>query len=157
MLFAVVLANAAGCYSYRSVQPPHPSVGEEVQVELSGAGRDRLVTSSGVDVPTLTGTVLEADASAVTLAVRLRGQRLGFGEGIFVDTMRVARADARDIGVKELSTSKSVLAATAGVVAVIGAIGLFRSEKSGEGGDEPGDVLNPVSLIRVLSGFLGIR
>ncbi|MEZ4423580.1 MAG: hypothetical protein R3E98_09230 [Gemmatimonadota bacterium] len=154
-LLAVLLGSTA-CYTYHPVEAPRPISGERVRMELSGAGRDRIRETNGVDLPELSGTVLDADRDAVTLEVRLDGRRLGYGSAMFIDTLQVARADTRDIGVRTLSTPRTILAVAGGVAAVAGAFALFKSDASGLPGDDPGEVIEPITLIRTLGALLGL-
>ena len=43
-----------------------------------------------------------------------------------------------------------------GVAAVAGAFALFKSDASGLPGDDPGEVIEPITLIRTLGALLGL-
>ena len=90
----------------------------------------------------------------ITQAEEIRAEIGGPEE--FIDTLQVARADTRDIGVRTLSTPRTILAVAGGVAAVAGAFALFKSDASGLPGDDPGEVIEPITLIRTLGALLGL-
>lgn len=152
-----LVGGAAGCYSYVPPEPPGPVAGQEVRVELTGAGRDRLRDARSLDMGSLEGLWVEGDAEELAVQVKLDANRLGFGTRDFVDTIRVARADVRGLGVKDISTSRSILAGAAGVAAVAGLYAAFGSGEGGEGGDDDGGTqIILVPLSRVLGALVGV-
>jgi len=153
-----VLAGALllqGCYSYHSVETPAPAIGEQVRVELTGAGQDRLRDNDGLLQSEVAGTVLSSSPEEIALLVHLDGERLGFGQGAFVDTLNVARTDARDIGVRTFSRGRTALAVLAGIGVVAGAFQTFTADKSGTGTPDPGTEFDGISIIEAAKWLRG--
>ena len=156
MLF-VLSGAASSCYHYRPLDAPAPAVGERVQVELTGAGQDRLMETRAIPFEVLTGRVLESSTQNLLLEVQLESRRLGFGSGTVTDTVQVARADLRDVGVREISTGRSIFAGAVAVGAVAGIYALFKAELFDKSGDQPRTdpefISIPLSsILRVIGG-----
>lgn len=151
---AAVVVGLAGCFTYQPVDAPGPAIGDEVRVELTGAGQDHLMARRALALPELTGRLLgQSDADGLLLQVRLSPERLGHGTETVVDTVRVPRSDIRGVGVRTLSKDRTIVAAALGVVGFAGAYGLFRARRSSSGGDGPGD--GDVFIVIPLPALLG--
>lgn len=153
----VFVGFAAGCYQYQPVQAPAPSIGERVRVELTGAGQDRLQATRAIPFSELSGSVLSSTTQEILLQVQLDSRRLGYGSGTVTDTVRVPRADVREVGVRTISRNRSIFAAAVSVVAVAGIYALFTAElfsDSDGGGRSPPEFLKiPLSsILNVVGG-----
>lgn len=145
---------AAGCYQYQPVEAPAPSIGDEVRVELTGAGQDRLQTTRAIPFSDLTGSVLSSSTQELLLQVELDSRRLGYGSGTVTDTVRVPRADVREVGVRTLSKNRSLVAAGVGLVAAAGIYALFTAELFSDGGGEGG---GPIEFLKIpVSSILNV-
>lgn len=143
---------AAGCYQYQSVEAPAPNIGERVRVELTGAGQDRLQATRAIPFSELTGSVLSSSTQEILLQVELDSRRLGYGSGSVTDTIRVPRADVREVGVRTLSRNRSLFAAGIGLVAVAGIYALFTAELFS---DNDGSPRSPPEFLKIpLSSIL---
>lgn len=148
----LLVTLAAGCYQYQPVEAPAPSIGEQVQVQLTGAGQDRLQATRAIPFSELSGSVLSSSTQELLLQVELDSRRLGYGTGTVTDTIRVPRADVREVGVRTLSKNRSLFAAGVGLVAVAGIYALFTAELFSDNGGETG---GPVEFLRIpLSSIL---
>lgn len=151
---ALAVLCLGGCFTYRPVDAPGPVAGDEVRVELTGAGRDNLMARRALALPELTGRLLgQDDADGLLLQVSLSPERLGYGTETVVDTVRIPRSDIRELGVRTLSRDRTIVAAALGVVGVTGAYGLFQARRSSSGGGGPGD--GDVFTVVPLSALLG--
>lgn len=150
---AVTALPLTGCFTYRTVETPGPVAGEEVRVELTGAGRDRLEASSGLAWDRIEGRLVDADSDDLAVSVRLDPRRLGFGSQEYVDTVRVARSDVREVEVRELSTGRSLLAAGGVVAVAASAYALFSAESSGGDGGEGNEQFVVVPVLKLLGGI----
>lgn len=155
MLCLMVMAGGAGCYVYEPVQAPAPRIGEEVRVDLTGAGRDHLRDRAGLLTEQLAGVVLGSDATNLSLQVRLRGEQLGFGDGFFVDTLTVPRADIDEVGVKHLSGSRTAFAVAGAAGLVAAAFTLFSADEAGGGTGEPPSEFDLIQLVKWGQRLLG--
>ncbi len=133
----LLVTLAAGCYRYEPVQAPAPSIGEQVKVELTGAGQDRLQATRAIPFSELTGSVLSSTTQDIMLQVELDSRRLGYGSGTVTDTVRVPRADVREVGVRTLSRNRSLFAAGVAVVAVAGIYALFTADLFSDDNTQP--------------------
>lgn len=150
----LLVGLAAGCYQYQPVEAPAPSIGEEVRVELTGAGQDRLQATRAIPFSELTGSVLSSSTQELLLQVELDSRRLGYGSGTVTDTIRVPRADVREVGVRTLSKNRSLFAAGVGLVAAAGVYALFTAELFSEGSGEGG---GPIEFLKIpLSSILNV-
>ena len=152
LLLLALSGSASACYHYQPVDAPAPAVGERVRVELTGAGQDRLLETQAIPFETLTGRVVESDARNLLLEVQLEASRLGFGSGTVIDTVQVARVDLRQVGVREISTGRSIFAGAVAVGAVAGIYALFSAELFDKTGDTPRT--DPVFLTIPVSSIL---
>lgn len=142
-----------GCFSYEPVETIDPAAGEDVRVRLTGAGRDRLEATSGLARDRLEGRLVEIAPEHLGLMIRLDADRTGFGTQEYVDTVRIARADVREVGVKTLSTSRSVLMGAAVAAIGIGAYAAFTADRSGGGGGDDSDQFILVPVVWLLNGL----
>lgn len=150
-------AALSGCYTYEPLDHPSPPVGEQVRVELTGAGQDNLFVRRAIDVDDLSGEVVNTAGTDLLLRVRLSPQRLGYGTETLTDTVRVPVVDVREVGVRRLSKDRSLAMAAGGVVAVAGAFALFQARQSsgtdnGGGGGDLFTVIPISSLLRLVGG-----
>jgi hypothetical protein len=133
----LLVGLVAGCYQYQPVEAPAPSIGEQVKVELTGAGQDRLQATRAIPFSELSGSVLSSSTQELLLRVELDSRRLGYGTGTVMDTIRVPREDVREVGVRTLSRNRSIFAAGVAVVAVAGIYALFTADLFSENSTQP--------------------
>lgn len=159
LVTAVLLGS--GCYSYQEIEQPTPPPFETVRVELTGAGRDNLRSQYGLSLGRVEGRMLDDRAEQLQLEVRLDANRLAGANPngdiqSVLDTVSVARADIREVQVKQFSTSRTFLATVVGIGAAIGAYGLMDAALSGdENSGEQGGGGDNFSLVPVITTVLG--
>ncbi len=140
----------AGCFTYAPAEPPGPVLGQQVRVELTGTGRDRLLETTGLDDDKVQGELLAMADTSLTVAVVLDADRLGFGREDYVDTMQIARRDVREVGVKAFSPTRSALMAAAFVAAGAAAWAGFSATHSGSPPPDGGNTFLQLPVHRVL-------
>ncbi len=128
--------------------------GDAVRVVLTGAAQDRLREENGLLLDEVRGRALDAGSTSLTVQVELSSAQLGFGSGMYLDTLQLNSAEMRDVQVREFSTSRTVLGVGVGLGAVFGAWRLFSAEDSGSGGGEGGEVFARVPFHSVVSHIL---
>lgn len=156
LTLACVVPFGAACFTYQQVDAPGPTLGEDVRVELTGAGQDNLRQRRALALADVTGQVLSSGTDDVLLRVHLSPQRLGYGTETVVDTLRIPRADIRDMEVKTLSRDRSIMAGALAVAGVAGSYALFQASLSGSGGERPRTDPNFSLPVSALLGVLGL-
>ncbi|MDZ7780817.1 MAG: hypothetical protein U5R14_12925 [Gemmatimonadota bacterium] len=131
-----IVPLGTACFTYQAVDAPEPALGQDVRVELTGAGRDNLMERRALALSDVTGQVLSHDTSDVLLRARVPARHLGPGHSeTLVDTLRIPQADIRQMQVKTLSRERSIAAGALAVAGVAGTYALFQATLSGSGSE----------------------
>jgi len=118
----MALAWLSGCYTYVPVESTTPLVGERVAFQITDHGRVGLAERMGTGVTVVEGRVLGMEGDQVVVSVLRVGQINGessqwSGETVRFDRSYVARAEER-----QLSKTRTWLAAGLATVAVVALI-----------------------------------
>lgn len=136
---AGLLLALAGCYTYRPLPAAVPAAGLRVQAVLTDAGSDSLAGRIGRDVSVVAGSVVNADSTALTLAVQEVENRRGERSDWDGETVVIPHRYVRELQERRLSLGGTGLlggAVAAGLVAATEALG-GRGTAEG-GGRGPG-------------------
>jgi hypothetical protein len=138
---AVLPLVLAGCYKYVPADHAQLAPATPVSVELSDRGTVNVASKLGTSVVVLEGSIMNATASSLTLAlesVRRRGESAVAnwnGESVTLSSDEIAQVSR-----KELSRSRTLVASTALVAASVGIIvGIAKAtgQASGSTGGKP--------------------
>lgn len=147
--FLSLLIAASGCYSHRAVESPEP--GMEVRARLNTEAAVR--RSRGLEMPIMhvDGRVVDAVPQSIVLDVLVARDVSQFRNIEIRDTLRIDRTEIESLTVRELSTGRSILFASAvgagaylvmrGITAVVGG-----NEGDDDGGGGPVFAVPAVSL-----------
>ena len=143
---APTVALLSGCYEYvapragsNGVGPLAPPTGKAVRVELTDAGTASLAPAVGPGVTSLTGRLVSADDSAVTVAVDATVKRNGLEDFWKGENVVVRRSEVAAFQEKAFSRTKTAVAS--GIVVGLAAIfyaALGGSLGGGSGGNPSG-------------------
>ena len=137
-----LLVALSGCYTYTTLPPSGPKIGEQVRVRISGAEAERLESVVGVRNRAVEGELVGQADSSLALALPLSG---GSAEGTFSQQAQqrivIPRAEVQGVEVRRLDKLRtSVLIGTAVVavaaVAVAKGTTLLGSNGPGSGPNE---------------------
>jgi hypothetical protein len=107
-----------GCYDVNMVRPDTTIVGQVLRVELTPDGTSRLAPLVGREAARLDGVLLQANDSALTLAVRSLVRRDGTDERWSGEQVRIPAIDVRIAKRESLSRVRTLAVAALGLGAV---------------------------------------
>lgn len=131
MVPLLALTLFTGCYSYTRVAAP-PSVGADVEVELTDAGSAELARLVGPNVVSLRGRVLELGPDTVSLSVESILKRTGVDEYWSRESLGVPRTSIASIATRKFSAGKTGMLA---LTAIGGAFLVRAAIEAAVGGD----------------------
>jgi hypothetical protein len=156
-LVALFAFSATACYGYRTV--PAASPGMDVRARLTAEAAVR--RSQGLDEPVmrLSGTVLEASSSALSLDVLVARSSSAFQDVVIRDTVRLDMSEIQSLQARRFSVARTVLFTVGTGVA---AFALVKGIDQIVGGTDepPGDgtptaSVSPLISWRTVRGLLG--
>jgi hypothetical protein len=130
----------AACYSYRPVDAVAPKPGKRIALTLTPAGVKMLTLQLGPQVTSVEGDLLEADSTAIRLALRRveNSQRLGTkwnGEQVTIPREVIEKVSER-----RLSIGATAIASGLAVGGVLGAYAAFGTSGQANGVAVPGPI-----------------
>jgi hypothetical protein len=131
------LLAAGGCYRYEPIEAPRPGMDVRARLETEAAVR----RSAGLDEPVvfLSGRVVESTPESLTLDVLIVRDPSVFSNIEIRDTVNVGMAEIRELTVRSMSTSRSLLFAGAlGAGAYLVIRGITAIVGGNEGDDDGG-------------------
>ena len=137
-LVAVSLLGA--CYSYQTVDTVAPQPGKRIALTITPEGVKMLTLQLGPQITTVEGDLLEADSTAIRLALRRveNSQRLGTkwnGEQVTIPREVIERVSQR-----RLSIGATAIASGLAVGGVLGAYAAFGTSGQADGVAFPGPI-----------------
>jgi hypothetical protein len=133
----VLALSCSGCFTYRPIEAPSPSVGTEVRFEFTSEAARRVEERNPRSLTRGVAKVIMTTADSIGLDVPLPGFYASQRTRPINDTVRVARADLLSVEMKEFSAVKTAI-----VTGGVGALALLLVDLSGlESGsrwDKPG-------------------
>jgi len=126
-----IAAVLAGCYSYERMDTPIPAVGQDVSLDVTRGEAERLAPRFGPEVRTLTGRIVDASDSGVTLVVTATTDRRSFQAPWKDQRVEVPREAIEALRERKLSLGRSALLGGAIVSAGVGAAAAFSGGGSG--------------------------
>ena len=136
----VAMLLLAACYSYRPVDTVAPTPGKRIALTLTPTGVKMLTLQLGPQVTSVEGDLLEADSTAIRLALRRveNSQRLGTqwnGEQVTIPREVIDRVSER-----HLSIGATAIASGLAVGGVLGAYAAFGTSGQADGVAIPGPI-----------------
>ena len=138
----VAALSCSGCFAYRPLEGPSPSVGTEVRFELNAEAARRVEERNPASLTRGVAKVIMATGDSIGLAIPLPGFYGSQRTMPINDTVRVAIADLHSVETKKFSAVKTTLVAGgAGALAVIlvDLSGLASGTTTDKPGPPPGE------------------
>jgi len=114
-----LLVVLSGCYTYTTLPPSGPRIGEQVRVRISGAEAERLESVVGVRNRAVEGELVGQDDSSLALALPLPGAS---AEGTLSQQAQqrivIPRAEVQGVEVRRLDKLRTSILIGSAVVAV---------------------------------------
>jgi len=135
---------SSGCFQYVPLTPQAAAVGSQVRIELSDQGVVSVQPALGNSVTAVEGTVRDAAADRLTIAlvdVERRGSGMQTWAG---ETLVLKPEDIRVVSERRLSQKRTTVVATSAIaLAAAGIIAIAKA--SGDASGDPGNKPPPVT------------
>jgi len=138
LLWVAVLA-ASGCYSFTPMNSPTPTLGTDIRVKLTDAGSVNLAPLVGSRVESIDGRGIEANDTALVLAVTATTNRGGDvahwnNERVTIPRSAISGFEGQRFSTRRTYVASAIVVAGALLVAKVFSIGLGLDGFLGYGG-----------------------
>ena len=136
----VAMSLLAACYSYRPVDPVAPKPGTRLALTLTPQGVKLLTLQLGPQVASVEGDLLEADSTAIRLALRRAEDSRRVGTKWNGEEVTIPRDVIEKISERHLSIGATAIASGLAVGGMLGAYAAFGTSGEAGGAAIPGPI-----------------
>jgi hypothetical protein len=136
----VVMSLLGACYSYRPVDTVSPTPGKRIALTLTPEGVRRLAVQLGPQATYVEGDLLEADSTAVRLALRRVEDSRHTGTRWNGEEVTISREAIASVSERRLSVGATAIASGLAVGGIIGAYAAFGTSGGADGVAIPGPI-----------------
>ena len=136
----VAMSLLGGCYSYRPVDALSPMPGKRIALTLTPAGVRLLAVQLGPQATYVEGDLLEADSTAVRLALRRVEDSRHTGTNWNGEQVAIPREVIASVSERRLSIGATAIASGLAVGGILGAYAAFGTAGSADGVAIPGPI-----------------